>query len=71
MIKTSRAALVLAVALTVSVPNALYAGTPSRDLRSGPGDDTVISRLVKTIKRAVRTILEQPAIPIPDVPTTH
>ncbi len=71
MIKTSKAALVFAVALAVSVPNALYAGAPNSDLRSGSGDDTVITRFVKTIKRVVRTILEQPAIPIPDIPTPH
>jgi hypothetical protein len=63
---TIRAAVVLYVALAIGVPNAVHAATPGRDLRSGPGDDTVIARVVKAIKRVVRTILEQPGVPIPD-----
>ena len=71
MIKTSKAAFALAILLAVSVPNAIYAGTLNHDLRGGPGDDTVMTRIVKTIKWVVRTILEQPAIPIPDPPPVH
>lgn len=71
MIKTSKAALVFAVALALSAPNAVYAGTPNNNGRSRPGDDTVITRIVNTIKRVVRTILDQPAVPIPDDPSSH
>jgi hypothetical protein len=68
---TIRAALVLYVALAIGVPSATYASTPGSDLRSGPGDDSVIARVVKAIKRVVRTILEQPGVPIPDPPPTQ
>ena len=71
MTKTYKAALVFAVAFALSAPDAIYASTPNNDGRSRPGDDTVITRVVKAIKRVVRTILEQPAVPIPDDPSTH
>jgi hypothetical protein len=65
--KSSKAAIVLTLVLVFAVPT--YAAAPTPDSpRRGAGDDTVIARSVKTVKRLVKSILEQPAIPIPVVP---